>query len=69
MRFYVEADNVFSALDIDALKFLGADNARERSQVSKDFDGRSSNGFDLVPFMAKGMGIYLQFGVEANFAI
>lgn len=69
VRFYVEADNVFSALDIDALKFLGADNARERSQVSKDFDGRSSNGFDLVPFMAKGMGIYLQFGVEANFAI
>lgn len=69
VRFYVEADNVFSALDIDALKFLGTDNARERSQVSRDLDGRSANGFDLVPFMAKGMGIYLQFGVEANFAI
>ena len=69
VRFYVEADNVFSALDIDALKFLGTDNARERSQVSRDSDGRSANGFDLVPFMAKGMGIYLQFGVEANFAI
>lgn len=69
VRFYVEADNVFSALDIDALKFLGTDNARERSQVSRNSDGRSANGFDLVPFMAKGMGIYLQFGVEANFAI
>ncbi len=69
VRFYVEADNVFSALDIGALKFLGTDNARERSQVSHDVDGRSANGFDLVPFMAKGMGIYLQFGVEANFAI
>lgn len=69
VRFYVEADNVFSALDVDALKFLGSDNARERSQVSRDFDGKSSNGYDLVPFMAKGMGLYLQFGVEANFAI
>lgn len=69
VRFYVEADNVFSGLDVDALKFLGADNARERSQVSRDPDGKSSNGYDLVPFMAKGMGLYLQFGVEANFAI
>ena len=69
VRFYVEADNVFSALDVDALKFLGTDNARERSQVSRDADGKSANGYELVPFMAKGMGIYLQFGVEANFAI
>ena len=69
VRFYVEADNVFSALDSESLKFLGADNPRDRSQVSRDADGRSANGYEMVPFMAKGMGLYLQFGVEANFAI
>lgn len=69
VRFYLEADNVFANLDVDALRFLGGDNARERSLVVQDSDKRSSNGYKLVPFMAKGMGLYLQFGVEANFAI
>lgn len=69
VRFYLEADNVFANLDVDALHFLGGDNARERSLVVQDSDKRSSNGYKLVPFMAKGMGLYLQFGVEANFAI
>ena len=69
VRFYLEADNVFAHLDVDALQFLGGDNARERSLVVQDSDKRSSNGYKLVPFMAKGLGLYLQFGVEANFAI
>ena len=69
VRFYLEADNIFAHLDVDALQFLGGDNARERSLVVQDSDKRSSNGYKLVPFMAKGMGLYLQFGVEANFAI
>jgi hypothetical protein len=69
VRFYLEADNIFANLDVDALHFLGGDNARERSLVVQDSDKRSSNGYKLVPFMAKGMGLYLQFGVEANFAI
>ena len=69
VRFYLEADNIFANLDVDALRFLGGDNARERSLVSQDNDKRSSNGYDLVPFMAKGMGLYIQFGIEANFAI
>ena len=69
VRFYLEADNIFANLDVDALRFLGGDNARERSLVVQDSDKRSSNGYKLVPFMAKGMGLYLQFGVEANFAI
>lgn len=69
VRFYLEADNIFAHLDVDALRFLGGDNARERSLVVQDSDKRSSNGYKLVPFMAKGLGLYLQFGVEANFAI
>ncbi|MCL2283151.1 MAG: carboxypeptidase-like regulatory domain-containing protein [Fibromonadales bacterium] len=69
VRFFVEADNIFSSLDVGALRFLGADNARERSAAVRDKDGNSANGFDIVPFMAKGMGLYLQFGVEGNFGI
>jgi len=69
VRFYVEADNIFYALNVDALRFLGGENARERSVAIRDKDGDSRNGFDIVPFMAKGMGFYLQFGVEGNFGL
>lgn len=63
-RFFLEVDNIFAKLDVAALRFLGAENARERSWVTSDVD---KNGFKLVPFMAKGMGLYLQFGVEVQF--
>jgi hypothetical protein len=69
VRFFVEVDNIFSALNIDALRFLGGENARERSVAIHDKDGDARNGFDIVPFMAKGMGFYLQFGVEGNFGL
>jgi len=69
VRFFVEADNIFSSLNIKALRFLGEENARERSVAVRDTDKDSRNGFDIVPFMAKGMGLYLQFGVEGNFGI
>jgi hypothetical protein len=68
-RFYLEVDNVFSKLDVAALKFLGAENGRERSWVARDNDKNTSNGYDLVPFIAKGMGLYLQFGVEVQLGI
>jgi len=69
VRFFVEADNIFSSLDVKALRFLGGENARERSVAVRDIDGDSRNGFDIVPFMAKGMGLYFQFGVEGNFGL
>lgn len=68
-RFYLELDNIFAKLDVDALSFLGSQNARERSWVTRDNDENSGNGYDLVPFMAKGMGLYLQFGVEVQLGI
>jgi hypothetical protein len=68
-RFYLELDNIFAKLDVEALKFLGSQNARERSWVTRDGDEDSSNGYDLVPFMAKGMGLYFQFGVEVQLGI
>jgi hypothetical protein len=69
VRFFLEADNVFEPLGMTALTWLGSDNARERSQVVLDADGNSDNGIELVPFMAKGMGLYVQFGVEGNLGI
>lgn len=68
-RFYLEVDNIFAKLDVAALKFLGSENERERSWVTQDNDGKDGNGYDLVPFMAKGMGLYLQFGVEVQLGI
>ena len=68
-RFYLEVDNIFAKMDVSALKFLGGENARERSWVTRDADGDSNDGYDLVPFMAKGMGLYVQFGVEVQLGI
>jgi hypothetical protein len=69
LRLFVEADNIFSSLDVKALRFLGGENARERSVAVRDANGDSRDGFDIVPFMAKGMGFYLQFGVEGSFGL
>lgn len=68
-RFYLEVDNIFANLDVGALRFLGSENARERSWVTRDSDGNASNGYELVPFMAKGMGLFVQFGVEVDFGM
>lgn len=68
-RFYLEIDNLFANLDVSALRFLGSENARERSWVTQDNDKNSANGFELVPFMAKGMGLNFDFGVELQLGI
>ena len=68
-RFYLEVDNIFSKLDVGALRFLGSQNWRERSWVVRDNDKNSANGFDLVPFIAKGMGLNIDFGVEVQLGI
>lgn len=69
VRFYIEANNIFANLDVAALRFLGSDNARERSVVTRDNDSNHQNGYEIVPFMAKGMGLFVQFGVEGSFSI
>ena len=56
-------------MDVAALRFLGSENARERSWVARDNDKNTENGYDLVPFIAKGMGLYFQFGVEVQLGI
>ena len=68
-RFYLELDNIFAKLDVGALRFLGSENWRERSWVARDKDKKTDNGYDLVPFIAKGMGFNLDFGVEVQLGI
>lgn len=68
-RFYLEVDNLFANLDVGALRFLGSENARERSWFVEDDDKNTVNGFDLKPFMAKGMGLYFEFGIEVMLGI
>jgi len=48
---------------------LGSENARERSWVTRDNNEDINDGYDLVPFIAKGMGLYVQFGVEVQLGI
>lgn len=66
IRFFVEVDNIFANLDVDWLRFLGGENARERSQVTQNVSSDGSE-VDLVPLMTKGMGLYVQFGVDIVF--
>ena len=68
-RFYLELDNIFSKLVVGALRLLGSENGRERSWVARDKDKNTANGYDLVPFIAKGMGLFFQFGVEVQLGI
>ena len=68
-RFYLEIDNLFANVDVGALRFLGSENARERSWVVEDKDKNTENGFDLKPFMAKGMGLWFEFGIEVMLGI
>jgi len=68
-RFYLEISNLFANLDVDALKFLGAENSRERSWVTEDADKNTQNGYDLKPFMAKGMGLFFMFGIEVQLGV
>lgn len=69
VRFYIEANNILANLDVAALRFLGSENARERSVVTRDNDNNHLNGYEIVPFMAKGMGLFVQFGVEGTFSL
>ncbi len=67
VQFYLELDNVFAAFDSEALAFLGEDNARQRGYTSVS-RGNFEEGYRRIdPFLAPGMGFFLQFGVEGRF--
>lgn len=57
-RLYFEADNLFASLESDALKFLGSQNLRQRGwTVEKGL---------LTPYMSRGQGLFLMFGIDAS---
>ena len=50
-----------------ALRWLGGDNERQRGwKISRD-GNLADQRFDLEPFVGKGMGLFVQFGVEGTF--
>jgi hypothetical protein len=68
LRFYLEVNNIFAGFDFPGSEYLGGDNMRQRSWLSYDPDENAENGITLVPWMARGMGLFVQFGVEGNFS-
>jgi hypothetical protein len=69
VRFYLEANNIFAHLKVKHFRFLGGENDRNRSLVTQKQDENSKYTYDLVPLMSKGMGLFIQFGVEGRFGI
>ena len=61
------ANNILANLDVPALRFLG----RKCTRLCRhqDNDSNHLNGYEIVPFMAKGMWLFVQFGVEGTFSI
>jgi hypothetical protein len=67
VRFYVEANNIFSALQGTFFEFLGGENGRQRSVAVQGYrETAGGAAYDLDPFLAKGMGLYVQFGIEGS---
>lgn len=63
MRFFFEADNIFSDYDGTATDFLGGANRRKRGWT------RSNPNGDLLPVVTKGMGLFIMFGFEGKLLI
>jgi hypothetical protein len=68
IRFYFEIDNIFAWVEQDYLRFLGGDNPRQRSWVTGDLEQPYDRFVTLEPFLAKGLGLFVQFGAEGNFS-
>jgi hypothetical protein len=66
LRFYLEVDNLFSGMDDSALRWLGGTNERQRGwQVNRSGEPAAQTA-DLVPYVGRGMGLFVQFGVEGS---
>jgi hypothetical protein len=63
MRFFFEADNIFADFDGNGLGWVGGDNERRRGWTRANTNG------DLEPVIARGMGLFILFGVEGKLKI
>ena len=52
---------------LEAFRWLGGDNERQRGWQVKRRGTYADQKFDLEPYVGKGMGLFVQFGFEGNF--
>lgn len=66
LRLFVELNNLFGSMDDSSLEFLGSKNLRKRGYTAKQL---SSGDYKYTPYLARGMGFFMQFGVEGQLGI
>jgi hypothetical protein len=69
MRFFFEADNIFSGFSEPALAWLGGRNERRRgwTRSAPDADGVARG--TLEPVVTRGLGLFIMFGIEGKLKI
>jgi hypothetical protein len=63
VRFFFEADNIFSGFEEDWASWLGGRNERRRGWTRSNSQGR------LEPVVTGGLGLFIMFGIEAKLKI
>ncbi len=63
MRFFFEADNIFSGFNQSSLAWLGGRNERRRGWT------RANNEGNLEPVVTRGLGLFIMFGIEGKLKI
>jgi hypothetical protein len=63
MRFFFEADNIFSGFDDSWASWLGGNNERRRGWTRTNAEG------DLQPVVTRGLGLFIMFGIEGKLKI
>jgi hypothetical protein len=63
MRFFFEADNIFSGFSQPYLAWLGGRNERRRGWTRSNPEG------NLEPVVTRGLGLFIMFGIEGKLKI
>jgi CarboxypepD_reg-like domain len=63
LRFFFEADNIFSEMQGTGAEWLGGANRRQRGWTRSNANG------DLIPVVTRGLGLFIFFGVEGKLTL
>jgi hypothetical protein len=66
LRLFVELNNLFGSMDDSSLEFLGSKNLRKRGYTAEQTPAAD---YEYTPYLARGMGFFMQFGVEGQLGI
>jgi hypothetical protein len=69
MRFFFEADNIFSGFDQAWAAPLGGRNERKRGWTRSNPDGDGGARGSLQPVVTRGLGLFIMFGIEGKLKI